>query len=66
LGFSSFSMVENQHFEWVNQLFLWFSLWKISMLLMGNKSTISTGPFSIANCFFLPEGNQERSIGIDA
>jgi hypothetical protein len=29
---------------------------KITMLLMG-KSTISTGPFSIANCNKLPEGN---------
>ena len=28
------------------------------MLLMG-KSTISTGPFSIANCKRLPEGNQD-------
>jgi hypothetical protein len=28
---------------------IWKKLWKITMLFMG-KLTISTGPFSIANC----------------
>jgi len=34
---------------------LHFANWKITMLSMG-KSTISTGPFSIATCNKLPEG----------
>ena len=44
--------MENHHFQWENygnSPFLIGKLWKITMLSMG-KSTISTGPFSIANC----------------
>ena len=38
--------------------------WKITTMLLMGKSTISTGPFSIANCHKLPEGSPLISINM--